>query len=71
MRRKNMKKLLVILAAVVLFIPALSFAEGERVEEERAIDEGNELVMYTSLETDETEELDKIFNRCSWSKTPC
>jgi iron(III) transport system substrate-binding protein len=56
MRRKNMKKVFIILAAVVLFFPVLSFAEGEKVEEERAIDEGDELVMYTSLETDETEE---------------
>ena len=50
-----MKKLLIVLVVISLFVPVLLFAKGKKAEE-KAIDEGNKLVIYTSLETDETEE---------------
>jgi len=51
-----MKKYFIILAVICLFlIPALVFAAGKK-EEGKAADEGDNLVIYTSLETDETEE---------------
>ena len=53
---EKMKKLLFTLMVFTLLIPVALFAEGEKAEGEKAIDEGDELTLYTSLETDETEE---------------
>ena len=52
----KMKKYLILLSVLIFFIPFAIFAEGEKAEEKPMVDEGNELVVYTSLETDETEE---------------
>jgi len=49
-----MKKLFVLLVVILLLIPTYLLAEGSKAE--KAADEGNTLVVYTSLETDETEE---------------
>jgi iron(III) transport system substrate-binding protein len=51
-----MKKLSVILAAILILAAAVLFAEGDSGDEGAVADEGNELTLYTSLETDETEE---------------
>ena len=51
-----MKKLLFTLMVFTLLTPVALLAEGEKAEGEKAIDEGDELTLYTSLETDETEE---------------
>ncbi len=49
-----MKKVFLFVALMVC-VPLLLFAEGEKAKEP-AVDEGDELILYTSLETDETEE---------------
>jgi len=49
-----MKKVFLIVALMVC-VPLLLFAEGKKAKEP-AVDEGDELILYTSLETDETEE---------------
>lgn len=51
-----MRKVLIMLAITLLLVPAALFAEGGKEEKVSAVDEGNELILYTSLETDETEE---------------
>jgi iron(III) transport system substrate-binding protein len=51
-----MKKVIVFFTVLVFLIPFALFAEGQKAEETSAVDEGNELVLYTSLETDETED---------------
>ena len=50
-----MKKVCVLAVVLLFLLPFALFAGGEKAEE-AAVDEGNELVVYTSLETDETEE---------------
>jgi iron(III) transport system substrate-binding protein len=49
------KKATLILLILLFTVPALVFAGGQK-ESGPAADEGNELILYTSLETDETEE---------------
>jgi len=51
-----MKKFLIILAVISLLVPAALFAEGQKAGSKKAVEEGNEITLYTSLETDETEE---------------
>jgi iron(III) transport system substrate-binding protein len=51
-----MKKYLIILPAILLLAAAVLFAEGGKGNEGAMENEGNELTLYTSLETDETEE---------------
>jgi iron(III) transport system substrate-binding protein len=52
-----MKKIFLIVLVVLFVTPALVFAAGEKTEApESTADEGDELILYTSLETDETEE---------------
>lgn len=50
-----MKKATLIILVLLFAVPALVFAGGQK-ESGSAADEGNELILYTSLETDETEE---------------
>lgn len=50
-----MRKVWILTIIVVFLIPFALSAEGTKGEVE-AVDEGDELVLYTSLETDETEE---------------
>jgi len=52
-----MKKLFVILAVVSLLVPTMIFAAGQKKGgAKKAVEEGNEVTLYTSLETDETQE---------------
>ncbi len=52
-----MKKLVVLAAVLALLVPAFLFAEGQKQGSEKsAVEEGNEITLYTSLETDETQE---------------
>mgnify|MGYP001079150227 CR=1 FL=1 len=50
-----MKKATLFVLVFLVAVPALVFAGGQK-ESPSAADEGNELIVYTSLETDETEE---------------
>ncbi len=67
MRRKKVKNVLIMAAITLLLVPAALFAKGG------AEDEGNELIVYTSLETDETEEYIKAAEaatglKISWTR---
>jgi len=51
-----MKKIFILLTVLFIAFPSLLLAEGEKAKEKPAEAEGNELTIYTSLETDETED---------------
>jgi iron(III) transport system substrate-binding protein len=52
----RMKKITVFLAVIMLAFPVLLFAGGQKESGGKAMKEGNEITLYTSLETDETED---------------
>ncbi len=51
-----MKKLIVLAAVLALLVPSFLFAEGQKESSKKAVEEGNEITLYTSLETDETQD---------------
>jgi len=51
-----MKRAVVFLVVFMLVFPVLLFAGGQKEGGGKAVEEGNEITLYTSLETDETEE---------------
>ncbi len=51
-----MKRVVVFLVVFMLVFPVLLFAGGQKTAGGKVVEEGNEITLYTSLETDETEE---------------
>jgi len=51
-----MKRAVVFLVVFMLVFPVLLFAGGQKTAGGKVVEEGNEITLYTSLETDETEE---------------
>ncbi len=51
-----MKRAVIFLVVCMLVFPVFLFAGGQKTTGGKAVEEGNEITLYTSLETDETED---------------